>query len=59
MRRRVRRLRAANPGKAIEVWAEDEARLGLKPIARRVWSPKGHRPRSCGRARYEWKKEQG
>jgi hypothetical protein len=50
----VRRLRAANPRKVVEVWAEDEARLGLKPITRRVWSPKGQRPRSCGRARYEW-----
>jgi transposase len=54
LRRRVRRLRAANPGKAVEVWAEDEARLGLKPIARRVWWPKGCRPRSGGRTRYEW-----
>jgi hypothetical protein len=36
------------------VWAEDEARLGLKPIARRVWGLKGRRPRSGGRARYEW-----
>jgi hypothetical protein len=36
------------------VWAEDEARLGLKPIARRVWSPKGRRPRSGGRTRSEW-----
>ena len=36
------------------MWAEDEARLGLKPVARRVWSPRGHRPRSGGRARYEW-----
>jgi transposase len=50
----VRRLRAAHPGKRVEVWAEDEARLGLKPITRRVWSPKGHRPRSCGRTRHEW-----
>jgi hypothetical protein len=50
----VRRLRRANPGKAVEVWAEDEARLGLKPITRRVWWLKGHRPRSCGRTRYEW-----
>jgi len=50
----VRRLRAANPGKRVEVWAEDEIRLGLKPIARRVWSPRGQRPGSCGRARYEW-----
>ena len=50
----MRRLRAANPGKAVEVWAEDEARLGLKPITRRVWWLKGHRPRSCGRTKYEW-----
>jgi transposase len=54
LRRRVRRLRAANPAKAVEVWAEDEARLGLKPVARRVWWPRGRRPRSCGRTRYEW-----
>ena len=54
MRRRVRRLRAAHPGKVVEVWAEDEARLGLKPITRRVWWLKGCRPRSSGRTRYEW-----
>ena len=36
------------------MWAEDECRLGLKPIARRVWSPKGQRPRSGGRTRYDW-----
>jgi transposase len=50
----VRRLRAANPGKAVEVWAEDEVRLGLKPITRRVWWLRGCRPRSSGRAKYEW-----
>ena len=54
LRRRVRRLKAANPGTAVEVWAEDEARLGLKPITRRVWWLRGCRPRSCGRTRYEW-----
>jgi hypothetical protein len=47
-------LRKANPKKAVEVWAQDEARLGLKPIARRVWALKGQRPRSCGRTRYQW-----
>lgn len=36
------------------MWAEDEARLGRKPIARRVWSPRGRRPRSSGRTRYDW-----
>jgi hypothetical protein len=54
LRERLRRLRKANPKKAVEVWAQDEARLGLKPIARRVWSLKGQRPRSCGRTRYPW-----
>lgn len=38
----------------MEVWAEDEARLGLKPITRRIWWLKGQRPRSCGRTKYEW-----
>jgi transposase len=47
-------LRAANLGKAVEVWAEDEARLGLKPITRRVWWLRGCRPHSCGRTKYEW-----
>jgi transposase len=50
----LRRLRKANPKKAVELWAQDEARLGLKPIVRRVWSPRGRRPRSCGRTRYQW-----
>ena len=50
----MKRLREANPGKRVEVWAEDESRLGLKPISRRVWSLRGHRPRSCGRTRYQW-----
>jgi len=36
------------------VWAEDEARFGLKPVSRRVWAPRGRRPACSGRARYEW-----
>ena len=26
-------LRREHPGRAVELWAEDEARLGLKPVA--------------------------
>ena len=48
------RLRRANPGKVVEVWAEDEARLGLKPVARRVWALRGRRPRCGGRTRFDW-----
>jgi DDE superfamily endonuclease len=36
------------------VWADDEARLGLKPIARRVWALRGRRPAASGRTVYEW-----
>lgn len=54
LRARLSRLRAANPDKSVELWAQDESRLGLKPIARRVWALKGQRPRSCGRTRYRW-----
>ena len=50
----VSELRARHPDKRVELWAEDEARLGLKPILRRVWAVKGERPTANGRARYEW-----
>jgi transposase len=38
----------------VEVWAEDEHRLGLKPIRRRVWAPIGQRPIALGHHRYQW-----
>src|SRR3954470_19218703 len=46
--------RAQHPKKPIEVWATDEHRLGLKPIIRRVWAPKGQRPIALGHHRYKW-----
>jgi transposase len=54
LRRRLKRLRRTHPGRRVEVWAEDEARLGLKPVTRRVWALKGRRPRSGGRTRFDW-----
>ena len=38
------RLRAAPPTRPVELWCEDECRIGLVPIVRRVWAPKGRRP---------------
>jgi hypothetical protein len=35
------------------LWCEDEARLGLKPITRRVRAPEGSRPTSNGRHKFE------
>lgn len=36
------------------MWAFDEHRLGLKPILRRVWAPKGQRPIAQVHHRYKW-----
>ena len=41
---RGRRAAAAHPDAAVEVWAMDEHRIGLQPVLRRVWAPRGHRP---------------
>lgn len=38
----------------MELWAQDEHRLGLKPLLRRVWSPRGVRPVAPVYPRYEW-----
>lgn len=36
------------------IWATDEHRLGLLPVVRRVWAPRGQRPIAAVRRRYEW-----
>jgi transposase len=38
----------------VQLWAQDEMRLGLKPTMRRVWAPRGQRPVARVRRRYEW-----
>lgn len=38
----------------MEVWANDEHRIGLKPIVRRVWAKKGERPLAQVEHRYQW-----
>lgn len=45
---------ARRPDLPVEIFATDEHRLGLKPIRRRVWAPKGERPVALGHHRYEW-----
>ncbi len=50
----VATLKAEHPADEVEAWCEDEARFGLKPILRRVWSPKGERPPAQVDERYEW-----
>jgi hypothetical protein len=38
----------------VTLWAEDEHRLGLIPILRRVWAPCGTRPTAPSDRRYQW-----
>jgi len=45
----------AHPTAAVEVWASDEQRIGLKPILRRVWAPRGQRPVVTIHPRYRWR----
>lgn len=33
----------------------DEHRVGLQPIVRRVWAPRGQRPRALVQTRYQWR----
>ncbi len=48
------RLKEKYPTAKVELWAEDEHRIGLKPIMRKVWSPVGVRPVVEVEHRYEW-----
>ncbi len=47
--RAVDAVRAAHPGTSVEVWAQDEHRIGLKPVQRRVWLLPDSVTRSPGR----------
>ena len=50
----MKEVRAAYPKARVELWAEDEMRVGLKPVLRRVWAPRGKRPVASVKRRYEW-----
>jgi hypothetical protein len=47
-------VQAAHPAAAIEVWASDEHRVGLKPILRPVWARRGQRPVARVQHRFQW-----
>lgn len=38
----------------VELWAQDEHRLGLKPLLKHVWVPRGTRPTAPVHHRYAW-----
>jgi len=50
----VREIEELYPEAEVELWAQDEARLGLKPVMRRVWAPVGERPAARFKRGYKW-----
>ena len=50
---RLEELKGAHPGAEVQLW-EEEARLGLKPLIRRVWAPVGKRPVARFKRGYKW-----
>jgi hypothetical protein len=47
-------VKAHPEAERVEIWAEEETRLGLKPVTRRVWAPVGKRPSARFKRAYEW-----
>ncbi len=43
-----------HPDATVTIWAEDEHRLGLLPVTRRVWARRGQRPPAQVHRRYQW-----
>ena len=41
-------------GKPLEIWFQDEARIGQQGTLTRVWAKRGSRPRAPRDTRYEW-----
>jgi len=50
----VAALQAAHPDARVEVWAQDEARQGLQPIIRRVWTRRKLRPLAQANYKRKW-----
>jgi hypothetical protein len=50
----VNKLQEASPQARVERFRQDEQRIGLKPILRRVWARKGSRVKAVVRPRYQW-----
>lgn len=47
-------LKDAHPGEDIEIWSQDEHRIGLKPVIRRMWILEGERPTVKVNHRFTW-----
>lgn len=47
-------MRESHPAQRIEVWFQDEARIGQQGTLTNVWAPVGSRPTAVRQTEYEW-----
>jgi transposase len=47
-------VRERHPGNQVEVWFQDEARIGQQGTLTSVWAPKGSRPTAIKQTEYDW-----
>ena len=50
----VHKIQQQNPQRKVEVWFQDEARIGQQGTITSVWADKGTRPISVKQTEYEW-----
>ena len=50
----VLEVKQAHPEASVEVWAEDEHRIGLQPVNRMVWVQRGEQPIAQVNWKFEW-----
>jgi hypothetical protein len=50
----VQAVQQPDPQDGVELWTTDQHRMGLKPVRRRVWSPRGQRPQAVVSQRDPW-----
>src|SRR5215210_8238829 len=51
---KLEKLKETHPDAEVQLWAEDETRLGLKPVIRRGWAPIGKRLTARFKRGYKW-----
>lgn len=47
-------MRQERPGRRVEVWFQDEARIGQQGTLTRVWADRGSRPTAVKQTEYDW-----
>jgi transposase len=50
----VQNVRREHPGRSVEVWFQDEARIGQQGTLTHVWAERGSRPTAVRQTEYEW-----